>query len=623
MGKVRKGGLPARAIIYCRVSTDDQAENGTSLVTQETMARKKAEEEGAVVVGVFRDEGVSGAWYTQREGVQRALAELEIGNADMLIAYDVSRLSRDVGHQNTILKRIQASGADLVFVKGAYHDSEEGQLMFTVEGGFAQYERQVIRRRSMQGKLRKVESGEQPARTTPPFGYHIPTKADIIRGEYLAALLGKYVIREDQAQWARQIFARYASGESLRGLCKWLVDQGVATPRGAAYWKPGTLRRILKNPAYKGMAAFGRNKWRTDESRLEKGFKTARVGTPTDPAECLYLPCEPLTDAETWEACQERLTTARKTHGGNPTRKHMLTGLLRCPKCGRSMVAHQRERTRRGKRVTSTQHIYRYHCPDAVPSANSGRVVCHKTMYDGHKAERAVMCAIMKALANPEIIQNAINAYGLQMASQTNIADVESEIATLVAEREALDAREHKTAEAQIDAMEKGRGVSVYDSIFREIASRRTTIDSRLAELRAIAGAPVEGFVPPTSLHDVMFGLLHATAETLMSPDVPASQKHDDLAIVVKDIVPDEEGGFRVNLKPFRCDQTVNAITMASPCPTSRKVTMSLPGPRHTRNQSQTFARTSAAASAVSHPRATRSRFTARPCRARARRTRA
>lgn len=62
-----------KAILYCRVSTEEQAENGTSLETQKEACLLKAERMGAFPVRICEDEGVSGTRYQTRPGIIEAL----------------------------------------------------------------------------------------------------------------------------------------------------------------------------------------------------------------------------------------------------------------------------------------------------------------------------------------------------------------------------------------------------------------------------------------------------------------------------------------------------------------------------------------------------------------------
>ena len=214
------------ALIYTRVSTEEQVE-GTSLESQAFQCLRKASELGAQIVGTHSDEGVSGSFYTSRPGIQKALADIEAGKANALIVYSISRLSRDTEHQQAIKKRLERVGARLVICDMPIEDTAEGELMFGISGTFAQYERKVIRKRTMDGRRRKAEQGQQPTRTRSPFGYRVVTKEDVLKGDYAPSLLGLYQVVPEQARIVREIFVRYASGQSLRQIVKWLHAIGV------------------------------------------------------------------------------------------------------------------------------------------------------------------------------------------------------------------------------------------------------------------------------------------------------------------------------------------------------------------------------------------------------------
>jgi DNA invertase Pin-like site-specific DNA recombinase len=96
-----------RAVIYTRVSTDAQTE-GTSLDGQKAACLAKAMAMGAEVVGCYED-AVSGALYAARPGIQAALAEIEAGCADTLIAYKLDRTARDASIVLDIHRRVKAA----------------------------------------------------------------------------------------------------------------------------------------------------------------------------------------------------------------------------------------------------------------------------------------------------------------------------------------------------------------------------------------------------------------------------------------------------------------------------------------------------------------------------------
>src|SRR5258708_25895389 len=85
-----------RAVIYTRVSTGEQADNGTSLDDQLILCRHKVEELGGQVVSEYDDPGVSGALYLSRPGIQAALRDVENARAHTLVIAKLHRSDRDV-----------------------------------------------------------------------------------------------------------------------------------------------------------------------------------------------------------------------------------------------------------------------------------------------------------------------------------------------------------------------------------------------------------------------------------------------------------------------------------------------------------------------------------------------
>src|SRR5579859_5355496 len=107
-----------KAVIYTRVSTDKQAEEGTSLEVQEAACLRKAQEIGAEVVDIQTDEGISGAFYLSRPGIQQALKLIEAGQANVLITMKLDRSGRDTDVLRLIRKRILDAGGHLLFTDG-------------------------------------------------------------------------------------------------------------------------------------------------------------------------------------------------------------------------------------------------------------------------------------------------------------------------------------------------------------------------------------------------------------------------------------------------------------------------------------------------------------------------
>jgi len=250
------------AVLYGRVSTGEQAKSGTSLESQLEVCRSKAERLGIPIIAEYQDAGISGGFLLLRDGMQAAIAEISIGRADTLICANLSRYSRDVEHQQAIKKQVANAGGRVVFADIDFDDTPEGDLAFNVLGGFAQYERANIRKRTMDGKRRRAMNGTQPCRSFAPFGYRIPTTADVIRGDYPVEQLGTGVVLEvahDPDGIRRQLAAIVSAGDRrpmLRRLrLPALVVHGDADPLVRPSGGRATARAIpgAKLVIYPGM----------------------------------------------------------------------------------------------------------------------------------------------------------------------------------------------------------------------------------------------------------------------------------------------------------------------------------------------------------------------------------
>src|SRR5580658_2974480 len=125
-----------RAVVYLRVSSEMQAEQGTSLDAQEAACLRKAAEIGAQIIEIIGDEGVSGRLYLARPGIQKALALIESKEANCLIFMKLDRTGRDVDALRDIRRRVERAGGHLLFADGMnFENNATGDLMFTQLSG--------------------------------------------------------------------------------------------------------------------------------------------------------------------------------------------------------------------------------------------------------------------------------------------------------------------------------------------------------------------------------------------------------------------------------------------------------------------------------------------------------
>jgi site-specific DNA recombinase len=555
---------PARvhgAVLYTRVSTGEQDKHGTSPETQKDACRAKALALSLPVIAEYHDGGISGGFLLSRTAFQAAIKDIREGRADTLICPSLSRYSRDVEHQQVVKKAVRAAGGTIVFCDMDFADTPEGDLNFTIQGGFAEYERKLIRERTMKGRKKRAEEGRQMAPARAPLGYHVVLKADVLRGDFPAELLGRYIIEEQPAALVREMFARFASGaETLGGICRDLNARQVATARGAAVWWPSTVRLILANPVYKGQPEYGRTMNRMDESRLLERHRitglpimSARTQSTSPSGYATLLSAPPLVTEEIWGQAQQRIALNRTYQGGNPNRARMLSGraFLSCGHGAVYQPASGRGPAYYTCRVRNTaERMY-----------GRAETTCPAERCQARVAEEATARAFLSAASSPQSLADAWRVREemkrtdrQQERKEPQADDLRQEKAAIDKALAALADDDILAVQAQMAGMRAGASPDAYAAVFTELAGRRKDLEDRRGQVsRLLASgskAAKEGKAADrmASSDSAMFGpqwtteALAEAALVLSAPDVPGETKRDIVGMVVERVVCRKDG---------------------------------------------------------------------------------
>lgn len=532
------------AVIVTRVSTGEQAKHGTSLESQQDACRQKALALNLPIVAEYEDAGISGAFLRMREGMQSALADIEAGRADTLICANLSRYSRDVEHQQQIKKAVQNAGGRLVFSDMDFDDTPEGDLNFAIQGGFAEYERKVIRARTMRGKRKRAEEGQQPQRSRSPYGYHIVTKADILRGEFPAEMLGRYVVVEEKAAHVQRMFHAYASGESsLPKLARQLNIEGIPPPGSAAAWHEGTIRVLLRNPVYKGQPASGKQASRVDESLIGqpdilfgRPRLTGEVRQAVPQDQWIQLSAPALVSEEVWNAVQARFGVMRARYCHNPKRTRMLSGLAVCPLCGACAILHYK--TTRG-----VPYFY-FQCGQPKKEKRRGLPpTCTGDLYPLSIVEEAVLTAVREACQHPKSLQQAIAVFQRRQSSSiSEPAALRRELTALDAALEQLNGEEFAAVQGQIAGIQAGASPHAYAEVFAALAARRKDLEDRRGILTQQLRPAKPKAEKKAGGEDAAGAAVAAARRVLTSPNVENTVKRQVLGAIVQRVVCRKDG---------------------------------------------------------------------------------
>src|SRR5450631_1383594 len=165
MARRTKTALPTHmAVGYARVSTDAQTESGLGLAAQRRAIKLAAEARGLTLVAIEVDEGVSGTRVV-RDGLQRALGRIEVGEVGVFIAAKQDRLTRSLLQLAELLERSAREGWRLVFADtGTDTGTDSGALLAGVMGSVAAWERQRIANRTREALAVKKAAGARLGR---------------------------------------------------------------------------------------------------------------------------------------------------------------------------------------------------------------------------------------------------------------------------------------------------------------------------------------------------------------------------------------------------------------------------------------------------------------------------
>ena len=233
------GHGPKKAILYARVSTDEQARTGYSLAQQIEALREYAAREGYEVLEEVQDAGQSGA-SLERPGMDRVRDLVNAGGVSVVLAQDRDRFAREPAYHYLLRREFEEHGTKIRALNDRGDDSPEGELTDGILDQLAKYERAKIAERSHRGKLRKAREGKVIALHTPNYGF-----------KYNATRDG-YEVDEVAMQVVHRIFRMV--GEECSTLYKVkreLERAGIPTACGGRFWHAKAIREYIREDVYK------------------------------------------------------------------------------------------------------------------------------------------------------------------------------------------------------------------------------------------------------------------------------------------------------------------------------------------------------------------------------------
>lgn len=325
-----------KALIYCRVSTEEQAQSDRhSLKTQLKLCEKAIDDSGAYRIaetGVYEDPGRS-ATNMNRPGLQDMLLRVqEDKNIGAVFVQDTDRLARNANDHLVIKTILRKHDVKLISVsQPGLEDTPEGNFMDLVIAGVNQFQSQITARKTMKSLEQKFRDGGWP--THAPIGY-INVAGD--EGEKHRTV----IVDPERGSLITEAFKMYATGDySIIEIRDHITKLGFRSRTGK-HLAHSKMVEIFKNHFY-----YGEMRWR------------GLVGPGKH---------EPLTDKETYDRCQ----VVMAEHSGRRCRRRkfnfVLRGFVWCGKCGYRYTAEHHPKKNKSY----------YHCSHYGNKVSGNKIVC-------------------------------------------------------------------------------------------------------------------------------------------------------------------------------------------------------------------------------------------------------
>jgi len=384
-----------RALVYTRQSLD-RTGSGAAVDRQREDCRKLCTERGWTIVREFSDNDVSASSSKPRPAYQQMLAAVERGEAEVIVAWHVDRLTRKLTELEALIELSARSGVRIATVTGDLDlTTDAGRLVGRILASVARGEVERKGARQRRAQQQAAQQG-RPAGGRRPFGYG----SDGI------------TIAEGEAEALRAAYRTLLEGGSLKGIARRWNDASLLTTAGNR-WNHSTVRSTLKNPRYAG----------------RRTYRGEVVGPAT---------WQPLVDEDTFEAARSLLALPERRTTTGTARLYLLPGLARCW-CGSDVATGRTRHNKRTYNCRATKHLSR--AAEPIDELVQAVVV--------ERLSRADAGGLLSDTDAPDLRVHRARADALRERLDDLATGLEEGLLTLTAVRRSSDRLRHELADTE------------------------------------------------------------------------------------------------------------------------------------------------------------------------------
>ena len=346
--KIRPQHLARKAILYVRQSSPYQVIHNLESQKLQYAMEERLHQLGWREIEIVDDDlGRSAAGLVTRAGFERMVAEVCLGKVGAVAAREVSRFARNSREWQQLVEVCRVVDTVLIDQEMVYAPRlSNDRLLLGLKGSLNEYELDLLRQRSVEARREKARRGE--LLQSAPVGY-IKTEDQRLEKDP--------DLRVQQA--ILLVFRKFMELGTVRQTLMWFLEHGLQVPaqnaRGETFWKRPVYRsmhRMLTSPIYGGAYTYGK----TEHLVRYDGGKPRYLCRRKPREQWLALIPGAHEGYVSWDEFERIASTIRENTQGAGAVKNgpaLLTGLLRCSRCGRKLTV----------RYTGSGHdVLRYSC---------------------------------------------------------------------------------------------------------------------------------------------------------------------------------------------------------------------------------------------------------------------
>ncbi|MDI6220628.1 recombinase family protein [Clostridioides difficile] len=363
--------------MYCRTSTDLQIDN-FSIPFQINKITDYCKLYDYNISGKYIDEGKSGTTIKNRTNFIQMIEDMKSKSSPIqaILVYNISRLSRNLSDIASIIKLLEEYNITLISIDDNINTSDiYGRSIAYMLGTFAELSRYNIVNTCRSGMEQRAKEGLWNGGKI--FGYvsNVDKELEIV---------------PEQAKTIKEIFNLYVNKNwGYKKITCHLNAYSYKTLNNGT-WSIQSIKQIIDNPIYAGFIRWGQY---IDWAKKRRKGKNKNY-------ELFQGKHQPIIDMDTWEKSQAMRKVNKDKFNKIYEGDFILTGLLRCPVCGASMISH------RTKKKNKPNEFYRYYqCSNFF---NKGVTVCNSNLVNADIAEKYVLNRISEIINSKEIITSLI-----------------------------------------------------------------------------------------------------------------------------------------------------------------------------------------------------------------------